>query len=54
MYDRLLAYLDRWLIHLYRLVDDPILAYFLGTFLLALLCVLIGELLVGLAVYVNR
>ncbi len=54
MYDRVLMYLDRIFISFYRLVGDPILAYFLGTFILALLCVLIGELLVGLAVYVNR
>ncbi len=54
MYERLLMFLDRWFISFYRLVEDPILAYFLGTFLLALLCVLVGELLVGLAVYLNR
>ncbi len=54
MYERLLIFLDRWFISLYRLVEDPILAYFLGTFLLAFLCVLVGELLVGLAVYLNR
>ncbi len=54
MYDRWLEYLDRFLIPFYRLVDDPVLAYFLGTFLLAVICVLIGELLVGLAIYMNR
>ena len=54
MYERWLEYLDRGLIPFYRLVDDPVLAYFLGTFLLALFCVLVGELLVGLAIYMNR
>ena len=54
MYERLFLTLDKVFIPFYRLVDDPVWAYFLGTFLLAFLCVLVGELLVGLAVYVNR
>ena len=50
----LLTVLDRLFLPLYRLVEAPVPAYFLGTFLLALLCVMLGELLVGLAVHVNR
>ena len=54
MYQSWLIHLDRVFLPFYRLVEDPILAYFLGTFILAALCVVIGELLVGLAVYLNR
>ncbi len=54
MYEKWLLYLDKVFIPFYRLVEDPVLAYFLGTFLLAALCVVLGELLVGLAVYMNR
>ena len=54
MYEKWLIYLDHAFIPFYRLVKDPVLAYFIGTFLLAVLCVVIGELLVGLAIYLNR
>lgn len=54
MYDKLMFFLDRFFILPYRLVPDPVVAYFLGTFCLTVLCVVIGELSVGLAVYVNR
>ncbi len=54
MYEKWLIYLDQAFIPFYRLVDDPVLGYFLGTFILASFCVVLGELLVGLAVYLNR
>ena len=54
MYDKILLYLDRVFIWPYRLIPDPLWAYFFGTFCLVALCVIIGELSVGLAVYVNR
>lgn len=54
MYEKLFLFLDRCFIPFYRLTEDPVIAYFLGTFLLALICVMLGELLVGVAVYLNR
>ncbi len=41
----LLAFLDRLLSPLYHLVAAPVPAFFIGTFLLALICVLLGEFL---------
>ena len=46
--------LDRLFLPAYHLVRDPVLAYFLGTFLLALGCVVLGQLLLYLIVAVNR
>lgn len=46
--------LDRFLIVLYRFTGHPVSDYFLGTFLLALAAVLLGELTVGLAFQANR
>ncbi len=45
---------DRWLIILYRLVPNPIIGFFLGTFLLAFLTVIIGEFTVSVAFLANR
>jgi hypothetical protein len=46
--------LDPILIHLYRLTGHPLADYFLGTFLLAFLTVLVGELTISLVFRVNR
>jgi hypothetical protein len=46
--------LNPFLIHLYRLTGYPLADYFLGTFLLALLTVLVGELTISLVFRVNR
>ncbi len=46
--------LDSILITLYRLTGYPLLDYYLGTFLLALLTVLIGEFTISLVFLVNR
>ncbi|WP_022853769.1 hypothetical protein [Thermodesulfatator atlanticus] len=54
MYTHWLVYLDKIFLPFYQLLSDPVLAYFLGTFLLAIICVIIGEFLVGIAFYANR
>jgi hypothetical protein len=46
--------LDSVLIHLYRLSGYPLPDYFLGTFLLALICVIVGELTISVVFKVNR
>ncbi len=46
--------LDPALITLYRLTGYPLLDYYLGTFLLALLTVLVGEFTISLVFRVNR
>ncbi len=45
---------DKWFIHLYRIVPDPIIGFFVGTFLLAFICEVIGEFTVSLAFLANR
>ena len=45
---------DSCLILLYRAAPNPLLAYLIGTFLLAFLCVVMGELSVSLAIRYNR
>ncbi len=54
MSNHILIYLDKIFLPFYQLLGDPILAYFLGTFLLATVCVIVGEFLVGIAFYANR
>ncbi len=54
MLRELFLWLDRLFLPAYHLVRDPVLAYFLGTFLLALGCVVLGQLLLYLMVAVNR
>lgn len=50
----LLAALDRLLIGFYRLTGNPVGDYFLGTFLIALLAVVLGEFTISLAFRFNR
>lgn len=45
---------DSFLILFYRLTDEAFINYLIGTFCLAFMCVLIGELSVSLALRVNR
>jgi hypothetical protein len=52
--DHLAAGADTYLILLYRITPNPLLAYLTGTFLLAFLCVIVGELSVSLAIRFNR
>ncbi len=47
-------FFDRFLIQLYRLFGIPLVDYFLGTFLLAFLAVLVGELTISLVFKVNK
>lgn len=46
--------IDAFLIFFYRVVEAPLLGYFIGTGVLALLCVVIGELTVAAAFRFNR
>lgn len=46
--------IDSFLIYFYRLSDNPMLGYYLGTFILSLICVLIGELSIAIAFRVNK
>ena len=45
---------DRFLISFYRLVDNPILGYYLGTAVLCLLCVVIGQITLATTFLWNR
>ena len=49
-----MAILDPFLIVLYRLTGHPLMDYYLGTFLLALLTVLVGEFTISLVFKVNK
>ncbi|OAG27724.1 hypothetical protein [Thermodesulfatator autotrophicus] len=49
-----IIYLDKIFLPFYHILSDPVLAYFLGTFILAVMCIFLGELLVGIAFYANR
>jgi hypothetical protein len=49
-----MAILDPFLIILYRLTGNPMADYFLGTFLLALLAVVVGELTISIVFKVNK
>ncbi len=46
--------LDRVIIPLYRLVDDPLIGFFLGTFLLAFITVVIGEFTISFVFLANK
>jgi len=52
--DNLASSVDSFLILLYRITENPLLSYLIGTFLLTFLCVIIGELSVSLAIRFNR
>ncbi len=46
--------IDKILMPFYRFPDDPLLGYYLGTFLLSLACVIIGEYSISLAFRFNK
>lgn len=45
---------DSIVIHLYRITGNPLLDYYVGTFLLALLTVVVGELTISLVFRINE
>lgn len=49
-----LNYLDAFFISFYRFIPDPVIAFFLGTFILSFICVVVGEFSISLAFIVNR
>lgn len=51
--DFIYLWLDPYLISLYRIINDPINAFFLGTFLLAAIAVFIGQLSISLIFLAN-
>jgi hypothetical protein len=46
--------IDAFLIYFYRVVEQPLLGYFIGTGILALLCVIIGEFTLSVAFRFNK
>ena len=54
MTNTLYIYIDRFLIGFYRIIDIPILGYLLGTALLSLICVVLGQFTLSLAYRANR
>jgi hypothetical protein len=47
-------FVDQWLLPLYRLPENPVVGFLAGTFALALIAVLIGDLTFNIALRVNR
>jgi hypothetical protein len=45
---------DPFLIRLFSLADDPVASFFIGSFLLAMACVVVGEVTLSLAIRWNR
>ena len=54
MTNTLYIYVDRFLIGFYRISDIPIFGYLLGTALLSLICVVLGQFTLSLAYRANR
>ncbi len=50
----LYAQMDKILLHFYRFPDNPLAGYYLGTFMLALACVITGEYSISLAFRFNK
>ncbi|MBL7179632.1 MAG: hypothetical protein ABIK98_01790 [Pseudomonadota bacterium] len=46
--------IDGFLIYFYRIVEEPIIGYFIGTGVLSLLCVIIGEFTISVAFRFNK
>jgi hypothetical protein len=53
-FDNLFFHIDSFLILFYRITGSPYIDYFIGTMSLALMCVVIGEITVSLAIRLNR
>lgn len=49
-----LIFLDPWFIAPYRFLSSPLYSYLLGTILLGLQCVILGDLSATLVIYINR
>lgn len=45
---------DPFLIRLFRLTDDPVTGFIIGSFLIAMVCVVVGEVTLSLAIKWNR
>ncbi len=54
MMNTLYIYIDRFLIGFYRISDVPIFGYLLGTAILGLFCVVLGQFTLSLAYRANR
>jgi hypothetical protein len=54
MFSEILQRLDPILIGPYRLADDPMFGFLIGTFCLAMACVVLGELTISAAIRLNR
>lgn len=54
LFHKIYVFTDTFLIFFYRLTDIPIFNFMIGTFNLSLLCVVIGELSVSLALKFNK
>jgi hypothetical protein len=52
--DKIIIYLDALLIAPYRISEIPIVGFYIGTFILCMWCVLLGELTFRLAALANR
>ncbi len=53
-FDSALARLEPLLIAPFRVVGDPVVGFFFGTACLAMACVVVGELVLSLAIRINR
>ncbi|MCG6894962.1 MAG: hypothetical protein LJE65_15260 [Desulfobacteraceae bacterium] len=52
--DWLYFQIDPFLIYFYRITGVPLVDYFIGTFNLAMICVVVGELSISLAIRLNK
>ena len=54
LFDTLALHADSFLISFYRITGYSLVDYFIGTTILAFLCIIIGELSISLAIRFNR
>jgi hypothetical protein len=54
LFDTLVLQMDNFLITFYRITGVSLVDYFIGTFVLAFLCVIIGEVSISLAIKFNK
>jgi hypothetical protein len=54
IFNTLTLQVDRFLIAFYRITGDSLVDYFIGTMVLAFICVVVGELSVSLAIRFNK
>ena len=53
-FQTLYVYIDAFLVFFYRIPENPVLGYFVGTSVLCVLCVLFGEFTISLAFRCNK